>query len=71
MDRTIKIYRSNVYIASQIITFEKDTEKQRTEEKFRNIFVKIVKGILLLMMAFIECKTFCPVFDWEFSHAVA
>jgi len=19
----------------------------------------------------IECKTFCPVFDWEFSHAVA
>jgi len=19
----------------------------------------------------VECKTFCPVFDWEFSHAVA
>jgi len=52
MKAKIKIYRSNVSIVNPIIILNKDLEKPKTEEKSKNIIVRIAKSILLLTLDF-------------------
>lgn len=53
MEKVIKHFRLNVSTAKVRISIKKDIEKRRTGEKSKNIFVRIVKNILPLILDFI------------------